>query len=344
MRQIKNRSTEDPLIAADNSQQLLLQWYKKNYRRLPWRENRDPYRIWVSETMLQQTTTTAVLGFYERFLKRFPTLKDLASSQIEDVYEMWAGLGYYSRARHLLKAAQLLNEQSTFPKTFLELITYPGFGPYTSRAVSSLAFSEPVGVLDGNVIRVFSRKENWSLKWWLPKERVKLQKHVDDFVALGQSHELNQALMELGSQICTPRNPHCWLCPWMSVCRAFALKTVANLPLQRPRRKNEVWVWSPIVKIKKDQILLEKNSYAPFLRGAWFLPGVIKKRKSRPQRYDFRHSITHHEIFVHLANKKARMRNYKNKPEQVWAKLSDLSQYTPTSLVRKAIDHVTQKK
>lgn len=348
MRQIKSRSIKEPHIDGLAKNQLL-EWYKKNHRRLPWRENRDPYRIWISETMLQQTTTTAVLGFYERFLKRFPTLADLASASIENIYEMWAGLGYYSRARNLHKAAQMLSELGSFPETYSELLKYPGFGPYTSRAVSSLAFSEAVGVVDGNVIRVFSRKENWPLQWWQTTDRSELQTHVDQFVAGGPSHELNQALMELGSQICLPKNPHCLICPWMTFCQSFHLKTIGQLPLARPRRKHEVWVWSPTIKIKNKRILLEKNLYAPFLRGAWILPGQAKQRKSRPQRYDFRHSITHHEIFVQLADKKIKMKHNnmklnKNKPEQIWVKLSDLSQYAPASLMRKTVDYVVYKK
>ena len=140
----------------------LITWYKENKRDLPWRNpqgsrgSKDPYRIWISEVMLQQTTVTAVIPFYEKFMNRFPKVQDLAQAKIEDVYEYWAGLGYYSRARNLHKAAQMFAENG-FPKTAAELIEYPGLGPYTSRAIASLAFGEKVGVLDGNVIRVLSR-------------------------------------------------------------------------------------------------------------------------------------------------------------------------------------------
>jgi A/G-specific adenine glycosylase len=134
----------------------LKSWYLKNYRDFPWRKTDDPYKIWISEVMLQQTTSTAVIPFYEKFLERFPTIQSLSKSKIEDVYECWAGLGYYSRARNLHKAAVAL-AKTKFPESWKELIIYPGFGPYTARAVSSFAFDENVGVLDGNVIRFTSR-------------------------------------------------------------------------------------------------------------------------------------------------------------------------------------------
>lgn len=150
-------------IAEDRAS--LVAWYQKNKRVLPWRKDRNPYRIWISEVMLQQTTVAAVVPFYERFLERFPTVDDLAKASIEQVYEVWAGLGYYSRARNLHKAAQSIFEHG-FPQKAEQLIELSGFGPYTSRAVASLAFNEHVGVLDGNVIRVLTRRYGLDIPWW----------------------------------------------------------------------------------------------------------------------------------------------------------------------------------
>jgi A/G-specific adenine glycosylase len=318
-----------------NDQKNLLDWYQANKRDLPWRQNRDPYRIWISETMLQQTTTTAVLGYYDRFLKRFPTLLSLAQAQIADVYEVWAGLGYYSRARNLHHAAQNLAPLPGFPKTFAELMEFKGFGPYTARAVSSLAFSEPVGVLDGNVIRVLSRKQNLAVEWWRPKVRAHLQERVDAFVAGGPSEILNQALMELGSQICTPKSPHCQLCPWFKTCEGRKAETLALRPLKKPRRKSEIWVWQPVIHRRKKQILLVHNDYAPFLKNSWLLPGTSKKLKTRPKSYDFRHSITHHDIFVQLQTKPTRIKPRGEK--QIWVESEKIHQYVPASLVKKAL-------
>ncbi|MCB0410907.1 MAG: A/G-specific adenine glycosylase, partial [Bdellovibrionales bacterium] len=161
-----------------NGQRTLVEWFKTNHRPLPWRVNRDPYRIWISEVMLQQTTSRAVQPFFERFLKRFPNLKSLSQAKIEDVYEVWAGLGYYSRARNLLKTAQILG-RTGFPKTFEELLKLPGLGPYTARSISSLAFEQRVGVLDGNVIRVLSRLSGEAISWWTTEGRTKLQGWAD---------------------------------------------------------------------------------------------------------------------------------------------------------------------
>ena len=160
-------------------QKNLIAWYQKNKRVLPWRASQDPYKIWISEVMLQQTTVTAVIPYYEKFLKLFPTVQKLAAATIEDVYEMWAGLGYYSRARNLHKSAVLLSEMilsgNGFPQSYQQLLELPGFGPYTARAVSSLAFGEKTGVLDGNVIRVLSRKYGIDSDWWQTVARNDLQ-------------------------------------------------------------------------------------------------------------------------------------------------------------------------
>lgn len=345
MNEIKKRSTADQFQFAVDDQKTLLTWYKANHRDLPWRKNRDPYRIWISETMLQQTTTTAVLRFYTRFLERFSNIESLAAASIEDVYELWAGLGYYSRARNLHKAAKAIVAMGGFARTHTELLELPGFGPYTSRAVSSLAFSEPVGVLDGNVIRVLSRKLAMPVEWWRTQERAKLQLKVDQFVASGPSHQLNQALMELGSQICTPQNPHCLICPWMKTCKAFAAKKALQLPLKKPRRKSEVWFWSPHICIKNRKIKLQKNTYAPFLKNAWFLPGKIELKTSRPQRYDLRHTITHHEIYVHIERNSAKINTRaKAESEEMWVSLDELKRYVPTSLVRKTVAYALDEK
>jgi A/G-specific adenine glycosylase len=329
--------------------QNLLNWFNKNKRDLPWRKSRDPYRVWISETMLQQTTTTAVLGFYERFLTRFENLEALATAPLEDVFKYWAGLGYYSRARNLHKAAKELVANGGFAKTYVDLMKLPGFGPYTSRAVSSIAFSEAVGVVDGNVIRVLSRKENLPTQWWSTAGRNEYQIIADKIAQSGPSHEINQALMELGSQICRPKSPHCTICPWLTTCASKKAGNINLRPPKRPRRASEIWKWSPIVNLHKDQVLLVKNKYAPFLKSSWFLPGQCTPAQTRPQRYDFRHSITHHDIFVQLRVKKASISIRKSKKSATnikdtkWVKYDELSRYAPTSLMKKAVQHAIQK-
>ncbi|MBX3021040.1 MAG: A/G-specific adenine glycosylase [Bdellovibrionales bacterium] len=320
-------------MSVSDAKLKLVEWYRQNKRALPWRENRDPYRIWISETMLQQTTTTAVIPFFERFVGRFPDLNTLAQAPVNAVVEAWAGLGYYSRARNLHKSAQALYAKGGFPKTFEELITFPGFGPYTSRSVASLAFDQAVGVVDGNVIRVLSRFEGQAWEWWKSKARDEVQTHADQWVRGLSSYEMNQALMELGRTICTPKSPSCLLCPIREQCVAWREDRVANLPLPKPRRTRELWLWNPSVEIKKGRILIQKNTHAPFLRGQWLLPGTAERLKSKPKSYHYKHSITHHDIFVTVKNSLPKMSEAVTK----WVQLKEIRQHVPASLVQKAL-------
>lgn len=315
----------------------LLEWYQQNRRALPWRENRDPYRIWISETMLQQTTTTAVVPFFEKFVARFPSLRVLAQAKVESVVEAWAGLGYYSRARNLHKSAQALFAQGGYPQTFEELMELPGFGPYTARSVASLAFDQNVGVVDGNVIRVLSRFEAQDWQWWRPKIRDEIQVQADNWVHGVSSYEMNQALMELGRTICTPQSPSCLLCPLRPNCKAFKANCVDSFPLPRPRRERELWAWEPCVHIQQGQILLTKNSQAPFLRNQWLLPGHAIQLKKKPTQFHYKHSITHHDIFVTVRLGVPTIRPQKNN-EVKWIPLEEIRQHVPASLVHKALE------
>jgi A/G-specific adenine glycosylase len=315
-----------------SSQQRLLNWYDEHKRDLPWRQTKDPYKIWISETMLQQTTSRAVIPYYERFLKRFPTVQSLAKAKIEDVLEMWAGLGYYSRARNLHKAAKLLAKN--FPNTHEELLAFPGFGPYTARSVASLAFGESVGVLDGNVIRVLSRLHNLAIEWWKPRERQALQALADSCVRDVDSSQMNQALMELGATICMPQNPTCLMCPVRDACEARKQDTMTKLPLKKPKRNKEIWVWQTAVVEKNGRILLCKSKATPFFKDQWLLPGEAKQVKTAPKNFHFRHSITHHDIFVTLIEPSS---SILDSVEKKWVKASELRRHVPASLVEKAL-------
>lgn len=312
----------------------LTQWYKKNNRPLPWRENKNPYRIWLSEVMLQQTTVVAVIPYFEKFLKKFPTVQDLAKAPENEVLEAWAGLGYYSRARNLHKAAKALAENG-FPQTAAELLELPGFGPYTSRAVASIAFGEKVGVLDGNVIRVLSRRYGLKLEWWNNKGREQLQSLSDELASLGQSDVVNQGLMELGATVCTPQKVTCMLCPWAATCVAREKNLVEKLPLKKPRKESEVWVWKPHVAIKDRKVALVKNDYAPFLKGQMIFPGEISMEKNKPKAYDAKHNITHHDIFIQISQRKSIAgKNIE------WVDLKELKKVNPSSLLQKVLHKV----
>jgi A/G-specific adenine glycosylase len=317
----------------------LVDWYRKVRRTLPWRQDRDPYRIWISEVMLQQTTVVAVIPFYERFLKRFPTLESLARSPIGDVLEHWAGLGYYSRARNLHRAAQALLPVG-FPRTHTELSELPGFGPYTARAVSSLAFDEKTGVLDGNVIRILSRRYGLAVEWWKPKGRNQLQEIADHLAQVDAPADLNQGMMELGATICTPRSPACLLCPWSKVCVARREGLIETLPLKKPRRETEIWKWRVQVVRKGQRILLVPNDYAPFLKGHWILPGSVQRLDTAPKSFAFRGSVTHHDIFAQVARTDSKRVEAR---EKKWVDLADLKREIPVSLIRKAIEAGLEK-
>lgn len=313
----------------------LSQWYQSNLRQLPWRQTTDPYAIWISETMLQQTTSVGVLPYYEKFMQLFPTLSDLAKAPLEKVLEAWSGLGYYSRARNLHQCAQKLNELQEFPQTWQELITYPGIGPYTARAISSLAFAQKAGVLDGNVIRILSRYYNLSLPWWKTKDRQTLQSLADKIVAQGTPSVLNQAMMELGATLCRPLSPYCHLCPIARGCQAKKWQSQAELPMKKPKKAKEIWQWNVHLYKNKNKLALIKNDYLPFLKGQWIFPGTAQKKGAAPKKFIIKHNITHHEIFLtvksshHLPKKKQNLQ---------WISPKDLKKINPSSLLQKVLN------
>jgi len=317
----------------------LLSWYEANRRDLPWRQNRDPYRIWISEVMLQQTTTQAVIPFYEKFLGRFKNVKALATAPESEVLKYWAGLGYYSRARNLHKAAKALHAEG-FPKTAAELLELPGFGPYTSRAVSSLAFDEAVGVLDGNVIRILSRVYGNAWSWWATKDRLELQNRAD-VLAAENSHTVNQAMMELGATICTPQSPSCFLCPWSRQCVARTEGRIEELPLKKPKAASKMFLWSPQIYRRGKRIAFIDNTYAPFLKGSKIFPGRISTLSKRPDSFAYKHTITNHEIYTQLG-KPTSLKSEKrpSNGKIYWIDLDKISEEIPYSLVTKALKHL----
>ena len=312
-------------------QKKLLTWYRANKRDLPWRKSRDAYRIWISEVMLQQTTVAAVVPYYEKFMTRFPKVELLAAASEPEVLEMWAGLGYYSRARNLHKAAKVIAENG-FPASAEQLAELPGFGPYTSAAVASLAFNEKVGVLDGNVIRVLSRVHGLKVKWWLPKERESLQSLATALAQTDANSEINQGLMELGATVCTPKKPLCLLCPWKTDCKSLKVDIVEKLPLARPKQKNQIWLWEMSVSIRKNRIYLEPNTATPFLTKMYFPKGKARLMEQKPKNFDLRHSVTKYEIYVKLKTASAASSAKSN-----WFDLKSIGKINHSSLITKIL-------
>jgi A/G-specific adenine glycosylase len=216
----------------------LLSWFRKYRRALPWRLNKDPYRIWLSEIMLQQTRVAAVIPYYQRFLERFPDIRALAEAPDEEVLRLWSGLGYYSRARNLQRAAQQMvsTHGGEFPRTAVEALALPGIGSYTAAAILSIAFGARLAVLDGNVARVLARLDAVHGDLREKRQWQGLQRSADELLDPKSPSNWNEAMMELGAMICTPRSPQCLLCPVAEFCRARRLGLTEVIPERRKKR------------------------------------------------------------------------------------------------------------
>ena len=283
--------------------------------------------------MLQQTTSKAVIPYYEKFLKQFPDISALARANKKELFSVWAGLGYYKRAENLLQAAKELNKKKKFPGAYKELLNLPGFGSYTARAVSSIAFEEATGVLDGNVIRFLSRFHGLALKHWQSSDKATLQSLSDLWVKNQKPSQINQALMEIGSTICRSKNPLCLLCPLIKSCQAWNKNLQGSLPLKKVRKPPEFWYWEA-EKIKRGlKWAFVKNTQWPFLKGRFVFPGSCKKRKRKPKIYDFVHNIMHYQIFVRIQNKA------NNKQGSLyWLTKSQIKELNPSSLIEKILN------
>lgn len=261
----------------------LLAWYDANRRDLPWRRTDDPYSIWLSETMLQQTQVATVIPYYRRFLDRYPTVDRLAAAPLDDVLRLWAGLGYYSRARNLHKAAaEITNRYSgRFPQTVESLRTLPGVGRYTAGAVASIAFGARVPVVDGNVARVLSRLFEFRLDVRTPQGDTAIWEHAESLLPRQRVGDFNQALMELGATICRPADAaQCLMCPLRTACAAAAAGTVASLPVRRKKTpvKNETHV--VLVADRGGKRLFRRRPAEGLWGGLWELPSVVQNGRS----------------------------------------------------------------
>ncbi|MCK6456551.1 MAG: A/G-specific adenine glycosylase [Phycisphaerae bacterium] len=252
----------------------LLRWYRRVRRRLPWRETRDPYAIWVSETMLQQTQVGTVIPYYERFMRRFPTVRALAAAPLGDVLRFWAGLGYYARARNLHAAARdvVARFDGRVPSTVEELLTLPGVGRYTAGAVASIAFGARATVVDGNVARVLARWHAMRGDVKSAAMRQRLWRAAESMLPARGCGDFNQALMELGATVCTPIAPQCEVCPLRGGCRALARGLADRIP--RPARRTMVQRETHVVAAVSDgeRWLFVRRPRNGLWGGLWELP------------------------------------------------------------------------
>jgi A/G-specific adenine glycosylase len=313
----------------------LLDWFARHGRDLPWRRTRDPYAIWISEIMLQQTRVSAVIPYYQRFLARFPNFQTLAEAAEPDLLGHWAGLGYYYRARNLQKAARLMLERGRFPTTYDEIRGMPGIGDYTAAAIASIAFDLPHAVLDGNVFRVLSRVSNDATNIASKAGRQRFAVCADTLLDHSHSGTFNQAMMELGATVCLPRNPQCLVCPVSHLCRARASGTQNELPIKIVARKG-VEERRSVFWIERDGhvLLWQRPADSRLMPGFWELPEttqLVTEPSGRKLGY-FRHTITFHNYRFEVIEASA--------PAQIaaceWVALDALFGLPVSTIVRKA--------
>lgn len=260
----------------------LLEWYDRNARIMPWRVapsdrksgvKPDPYAVWLSEVMLQQTTVAAVRDYFRRFTSRWPTVSDLASAPDETVMGEWAGLGYYARARNLLKCARVVVDVhgGVFPGTRDALMSLPGIGPYTASAIAAIAFDEPATVVDGNVERVMARY--YAVETPMPLAKPELVRLASELTPNNRPGDYAQAVMDLGATICTPRNPACGICPWMAGCTGRKKGIAAEFPRKLPKSSKPVRQGNLWVAKSGDSWLLERRPEKGLLGGMFGFPG-----------------------------------------------------------------------
>ncbi len=323
----------------------LLEWYRKNGRKFPWRGHPDPYAIWVSEIMLQQTRVEIVVPYFDRWMKRFPTIKALAEAGEEQVLSSWEGLGYYSRARNLHHAAKIVLKEygGELPSERGQLIRLPGIGRYTAGAIASIAFDRNEPTLDGNIRRVLSRVFNIAV----PADTRMGSEVFWDLAAhqlpIIRAGDYNQALMDLGAMICLPRNPKCPVCPVRVLCRARKLRLQEQRPVLKPRKITPHQLQVAAVILKRGKVLLAKRPSKGLLGGMWEFPNgkvhhksthelerVLKKEyglvvQGKDELATIEHAYTHFSVSVQAYY--CELISHQSLKNLEWAKLVDLPGY-----------------
>lgn len=346
-------------------QNQLLSWFDLHQRVMPWRAVKgklpNPYHVWLSEIMLQQTTVATVGPYFQKFVKKWPTLKRLAAADLDDVLATWAGLGYYARARNLHKCAQkvLQEYKGVLPETEQELLELPGIGPYTAAAIASIAFGQEAVAVDGNVERVVSRF--FAIEEPLPPAKKIIREKATHLVKGNPTPgDFTQALMELGSLVCTPRNPKCGVCPWVSSCAAYKKKKAEELPRFSPKTKRPVlygkvfWIFDD----KNKKFLIEKRKDKGLYAGMYQLPTTewVRDKKSVESKavgfsdrisaknsgVTVRHSFSHFDLVLEIWGAEAL--SIKNQDKYTWAPYQGFEKYALPTLMKKALLLCLKKK
>jgi len=336
-------------------QQKLLRWYDKEGRTLPWRirpEDRaagqvaDPYAVWLSEIMLQQTTVPHATPYWRKFLSEFPTIIDLANADRDRVLTLWAGLGYYARARNLHKCAVVIRDEygGQFPQSEAQLLKLPGIGPYTAATIAAICFDEATNIVDGNVERVVSRI--FKIEALLPKSRPEYRLMAGRLAPQKRPGDYGQALMDLGATICVPRSPNCEACPWQNYCAAFKDGTQKDYPKKAKKAKVPVRYGAAFVLMNGDKVLLRRRPDKGLLGGMMGFPGTswgekpINPMASAPAKRNWekckgevKHVFTHFELRLEVYRADAADSDAKG----IWSPIDHIEDYALPTVMKKVL-------
>jgi A/G-specific adenine glycosylase len=359
-RQSYSKRAETPLRPrskiTDAFSKRLCQWFSENQRPLPWRLNPTPYRVWISEIMLQQTQAKTVIPYYDRFLRHFPNISSLALASEETILALWSGLGYYNRVRNLLRAARRIVEfhDGKFPEDYKTILSLPGVGRYTAGAICSIALHQPQPIVEGNIRRVITRLNG--IRKFVPEKFFWDQ--MSAWIPERESSVFNQAVMELGATICVPTRPLCSQCPVRTFCRAKRKNLQNTIPLPRPGKSvKNIEILILVLKHKRKTLLIRQED--SFIPGKWGLPHErVRPRQSLTKtavrlnkklsggalsieyRTAVRHSITHHRILAHIytgETEQAASQFHVDAGRAQWANRAQLSRLLTSSLFKKAL-------
>lgn len=282
----------------------LLAWFEEHERDLPWRRTYEPYHIWISEIMLQQTQMDRVVVYFSRFIERFPDIASLAAAHEDELLLMWEGLGYYSRARNLHKSAKILAGQRTpLPESYPQLLELPGIGPYTAAAIMAIAFNRPHTVLDANVERLFARLLDLETPVKEKESTTLIRSRVEGLLPVTRARAFNQALMEFGALVCRPGIPNCALCPFQEECQALQAGTVAERPVLPRRRKAVSITMACGIVRSQGKVLIQKRLADDVWANLWEFPGGRLKEGEIPEQAVVREYLEETELAVALAGK-----------------------------------------
>ena len=319
----------------------LLHWFKNNGRSLPWRETKDAYAIWLSEVILQQTRIAQGMSYWERFMAQWPTVNDLAAATEDEVLKAWQGLGYYSRARNLHTAAQQVVELGGFPQTFKELKTLKGVGDYTAAAIASIAFGEPVAVVDGNVYRVLSRYFGIDTPIDSTEGKKEFQVLAQSLLPINEPADYNEAIMDFGATQCTPNSPHCSACPFCETCVAFREQRINELPVKSKKVKQRERHFTYLYIEYEGKIAIHQRGAGDIWQGLWEFPQAEQLTSSEDSAWrteaqllqkGVKHILTHQILLADIYLWRPKIRP-QLPSEFIWIEKQDLENYALPRLI-----------